>query len=139
MLLFLGVFLFKESVSRPLLAVFCISTYIGVFGLVYFSNTMTDGALFGDALALMAALMYATYLLIISKLGKESSINIIFYTTLFTGLFGLIPALIESRDFLPSSKDRNIQFICHGDYYAKLEVNFLLLTACQNLQHLLAP
>ena len=52
----------------------------------------------------MAAFMYATYLLIISKLGKESSINIIFYTTLFTGLFGLIPALIESRDFLPTSK-----------------------------------
>jgi drug/metabolite transporter (DMT)-like permease len=99
----LGVFLFKESVSSRFLLSFA-STYIGVFGLVYFSNTMTDGALFGDALALMAALMYATYLLIISKLGKESSINIIFYTTLFTGLFGLIPALIESRDFLPSSK-----------------------------------
>jgi len=99
----LGIFLFKESVSSRFLISF-VSTYIGVFGLVYFSNTKSDGALFGDALALMAAFMYATYLLIISRLGKESSINIIFYTTLFTCLFSLNPALIESRDFLPSSK-----------------------------------
>jgi drug/metabolite transporter (DMT)-like permease len=99
----LGIFLFKESVSGRFLVSF-VSTYVGVFGLVYFSSTNTDGALFGDALALMAALMYATYLLIISRLGKESSINIIFYTTLFTCLFSLIPALIESRDFLPASK-----------------------------------
>ena len=99
----LGIFLFKESVSSRFLISF-VSTYIGVFGLVYFSNTKADGALFGDALALMAAFMYATYLLIISRLGKESSINIIFYTTLFTCLFSLIPALIESRDFLPSSQ-----------------------------------
>ncbi|MGY8772276.1 MAG: DMT family transporter, partial [Gammaproteobacteria bacterium] len=99
----LGIFLFKESVSGRFLMSF-VSTYVGVFGLVYFSSTKTDGALFGDALALMAAFMYATYLLIISRLGKESSINIIFYTTLFTCLFSLIPALIESRDFLPASK-----------------------------------
>ena len=99
----LGVFLFKESVSKQFLLSFAL-TYTGVLGLVYFSNTITEGALLGDALALMAAFMYATYLLIISKLGKESSINIIFYTTLFTCLFGLIPALIESRDFLPTSK-----------------------------------
>ena len=51
----------------------------------------------------MAAFLYAIYLLIISRLGKESSINIIFYTTLFTGMFGLVFALIESREFLPSS------------------------------------
>jgi drug/metabolite transporter (DMT)-like permease len=99
----LGIFLFKESVSGRFLVSF-VSTYVGVFGLVYFSSTKTDGALFGDALALMAAFMYAIYLLIISRLGKESSINIIFYTTLFTCLFSLIPALIESRDFLPASK-----------------------------------
>ncbi|MDB4029153.1 DMT family transporter [Gammaproteobacteria bacterium] len=99
----LGIFLFKESVSGRFLLSF-VSTYIGVFGLVYFSNTKADGALFGDALALMAAFMYATYLLIISKLGRESSINIIFYTTFFTCLFSLIPAFIESRDFLPTSK-----------------------------------
>ena len=99
----LGIFLFKESVSGRFLVSF-VSSYVGVFGLVYFSSTKTDGALFGDALALMAAFMYAIYLLIISRLGKESSINIIFYTTLFTCLFSLIPALIESRDFLPASK-----------------------------------
>ena len=98
-----GVFLFKESISRSFLASF-ILTYVGVFGLVYFSSSKTDGTLFGDGLALMAAFLYATYLLIISRLGKESSINIIFYTTLFACLFSLVPAIIESKDFLPSSR-----------------------------------
>ena len=97
----LGVLLFKESISGRFLLSFAL-TYAGVFGLVYFSNLKTAGTLFGDGLALMAAFMYATYLLIISRLGKESSINIIFYTTLFTCIFSLVPALIESREFLPS-------------------------------------
>ena len=97
----LGVLLFKESISGRFLLSFAL-TYAGVFGLVYFSNLKTEGTLFGDGLALMAAFMYATYLLIISRLGKESSINIIFYTTLFTCIFSLVPALIESREFLPS-------------------------------------
>jgi drug/metabolite transporter (DMT)-like permease len=97
----LGVLLFKESISGRFLLSFTL-TYAGVFGLVYFSNLKTAGTLFGDGLALMAAFMYATYLLIISRLGKESSINIIFYTTLFTCIFSLVPALIESREFLPS-------------------------------------
>jgi drug/metabolite transporter (DMT)-like permease len=81
-------------------------TYVGVIGLVYFSNSITESGLFGDLLALAAALLYATYLLIISRLGTESSINIIFYTTFFTALFSLIFALFESRDFLPSSLDQ---------------------------------
>ena len=97
----LGVLLFKESISGRFLLSFAL-TYAGVFGLVYFSNLKTAGTLFGDGLALMAAFMYATYLLIISRLGKESSINIIFYTTLFTCIFSLVPALVESREFLPS-------------------------------------
>ena len=97
-----GVLIFKETISRNFILSF-ILTYIGVIGLVYFSNSKTEGALIGDAMALFAALLYATYLLIISRLGKESAINIIFYTTLFTCFFGLIFALFESRVFLPSS------------------------------------
>ena len=98
----LGVLIFKESISPRFIISFAL-TYVGVFGLIYFSSPKVEGALFGDFLALMAAFLYATYLLIISRLGKESSINIIFYTTLFTCLFSLIPALIESKIFLPGS------------------------------------
>ena len=104
----LGVFLFKESLVSGRFLLSFVSTYIGVFGLVYFSNTMAEGALLGDALALMAAFMYATYLLIISKLGKESSINIIFYTTLFTCLFGLIPALHRIKRLSANKQVRDI-------------------------------
>jgi len=101
-LVLFGVFVFNESISRKFLFSFVL-TYIGVIGLVYFSNAQSDGALIGDGLALIAAFLYAVYLLIISRLGKESAINIIFYTTLFTSFFGLIFALFESRVFLPSS------------------------------------
>ena len=97
-----AVLIFKESVSRRFMLSFVL-TFIGVIGLIYFSNTKTEGALIGDGIALVAAFLYAAYLLIISRLGEESSINIIFYTTLFTGIFGLIFALFESKDFLPNS------------------------------------
>ena len=97
-----AVLIFKESVSSRFMLSFVL-TFIGVIGLIYFSNIKTEGALMGDGIALMAAFLYAAYLLIISRLGEESSINIIFYTTLFTGIFGLIFALFESKDFLPNS------------------------------------
>lgn len=97
-----AVLIFKESVSRRFMLSFVL-TFIGVIGLIYFSNIKTEAALIGDGIALLAAFLYATYLLIISRLGEESSINIIFYTTLFTGIFGLIFALFESKDFLPNS------------------------------------
>ena len=97
-----AVLIFKESVSRRFMLSFVL-TFIGVIGLIYFSNIKTEGALIGDGIALVAAFLYAAYLLIISRLGEESSINIIFYTTLFTGIFGLIFALFESKDFLPNS------------------------------------
>ena len=97
-----AVLIFKESVSRRFMLSFVL-TFIGVIGLIYFSNIKTESALIGDGIALVAAFLYAAYLLIISRLGEESSINIIFYTTLFTGIFGLIFALFESKDFLPNS------------------------------------
>ena len=97
-----AVLIFKESISRQFILSFVL-TFVGVLGLIYFSKIKTEGALMGDGIALMAAFLYAAYLLIISRLGEESSINIIFYTTLFTGMFGLVFALFESRDFLPSS------------------------------------
>jgi drug/metabolite transporter (DMT)-like permease len=100
-----AVLIFKEPISKQFILSFTL-TFVGVIGLIYFSNIKTEGALLGDGIALMAAFLYATYLLIISRLGEESSINIIFYTTLFTGMFGLVFALFESRDFLPSSSSQ---------------------------------
>ena len=97
-----AVLIFKESVSWRFMLSFAL-TFIGVIGLIYFSNIKTEAALIGDGIALVAAFLYAAYLLIISRLGEESSINIIFYTTLFTGIFSLILALFESKDFLPNS------------------------------------
>ena len=52
---------------------------------------------------MVAAVCYATYLLIISKLGKETSLNIIFYTTFFCCLFSIIPMSFETGLYFPQT------------------------------------
>ena len=93
---------FKEKPAKGFTASFVI-TYIGIIGLIVFSNNYINGKILGDILCLFAAFGYATYLLIISKLGKETALNIIFYTTLFCSIFAIIPMLLESGNKLPSS------------------------------------
>ena len=84
---------FKEKPSKGFASSFFF-TYIGIIGLIIFSNNYLNGKILGDILCLFAALGYAIYLLIISKLGKETALNIIFYTTLFCSIFALIPMFL---------------------------------------------
>ena len=98
----LSFFILKEIPNKEFFLSFLI-TYLGIFGLIYFSNNYTSGKIFGDILSLIAALFYATYLFLISRLGREQSINIIFYTTLFCCLFSIPTSIFESSNFIPSS------------------------------------
>ena len=98
----LSFILFKEKLSTGFLFSFVI-TYSGIIGLIYFSNNYANGKLLGDLLCLVAAFFYGVYLLIISKLGKENSLNIIFYTTLFCCIFSIIPMIVEGGDIFPAS------------------------------------
>jgi len=93
---------FKERLSKEFLISFLI-TYIGIVGLIYYSNNYINGKVLGDILCLVAALFYGIYLLVISKLGNENSLNIIFYTTLFCCIFSIIPMLIEDGNMIPVS------------------------------------
>ena len=93
---------FKERLTKGFLLSFLV-TYIGIVGLIYFSNNYVNGKLLGDILCLIAAFFYGVYLLVIAKLGKENSLNIIFYTTLFCCLFSIIPMMIEGGNLIPSS------------------------------------
>ena len=79
---------FKERLTRGFLLSFLV-TYIGIVGLIYFSNNYLNGKLLGDILCLIAAFFYGVYLLVISRLGKENSLNIIFYTTFFCCSYGI--------------------------------------------------
>ena len=54
-------------------------------------------------MCLIAAFFYGIYLLIIAKLGKENSLNIIFYTTFFCCIFSIIPMFIEGGNIYPES------------------------------------
>ena len=93
---------FKERLTKGFLLSFLV-TYIGIVGLIYFSNNYVNGKLLGDILCLIAALFYGIYLLVIARLGKENSLNIIFYTTFFCCLFSIIPMIIEGDNMIPSS------------------------------------
>ena len=91
---------FQEKIKRGFYKSFLI-TYIGIFGMIYFSNSYQSGKLIGDLVVIVAAIGYALYLLIISKLGAERPIIIIFYTTLFCSIYGLFAGIIESDYVIP--------------------------------------
>ena len=119
----LGFILFKEKLSKTFIRSFLI-TYIGIIGLIYYSNNYINGKVLGDILCLVAALFYAVYLVVIAKLGKENSLNIIFYTTLFCCLFSVVPMLIQGGNMIPASKFEwinllSLAFLCQfgGQYF----------------------
>ena len=119
----LGFIIFKEKLSKTFIRSFLI-TYIGIIGLIYYSNNYINGKVLGDILCLVAALFYAVYLLVIAKLGKENSLNIIFYTTLFCCLFSVLPMLIQGGNMIPASKFEwinllSLAFLCQfgGQYF----------------------
>ena len=119
----LGFIIFREKLSKSFVTSFLI-TYIGIIGLIYYSNNYINGKVLGDILCLVAALFYAVYLLVIAKLGKENSLNIIFYTTLFCCLFSVLPMLIQGGNMIPASKFEwinllSLAFLCQfgGQYF----------------------
>jgi drug/metabolite transporter (DMT)-like permease len=119
----LSFIIFKEKLSKGFLLSFLI-TYIGIIGLIYFSNNYSNGKFLGDFLCLVAAFFYGVYLLIIAKLGKEKSLNIIFYTTFFCCIFSIIPMIIEGGNIFPASSFEWINlillaFLCQfgGQYF----------------------
>ena len=110
---------FKEKPQKGFASSFFI-TYIGILGLIIFSNNYANGKILGDILCMVAAVCYATYLLIISKLGKETSLNIIFYTTFFCCLFSIVPMSFETGLYFPQT---------HFEW-----VNLVLLDSCASLE-----
>ena len=98
----LAYLVFKEKPQKGFMLSFFI-TYIGILGLIIFSNNYANGKILGDILCMVAAICYATYLLIISRLGKETSLNIIFYTTFFCCLFSIIPMSFEAGLYFPQT------------------------------------
>ena len=95
---FMTFLIFKQRLEKIFL------TYAGIVGLIFFSNNYANGKVIGDLMCLLAAFFYAIYLLVISRLGKESALTIIFYTTFFCCLFSLPFAFIESGLSMPSTK-----------------------------------
>lgn len=96
--------IFKESLSRKNIFYFVL-TYIGVAGLIYFSSQEAVNPNYGDALSLFSAFCYAVYLLVLTRLGNEDAVTVIFFTSFFCGLLGLLVAINESSVWLPSLQD----------------------------------
>ena len=98
----LAYIIFKEVPAKGFGLSFLI-TYLGITGLIIFSNNYANGKIIGDLLCVIAAVGYAIYLLIIAKLGKETSLNLIFYTTLFCCLFSILPMMLDSGLNVPAT------------------------------------
>jgi drug/metabolite transporter (DMT)-like permease len=98
----LAFLIFKEKPAKGF-GISFFTTYIGIIGLIIFSNNFTSGRVFGDILCMIAAIGYAIYLLVISRLGKETSLNIIFYTTFFCCLFSILPMILDGGNDIPTS------------------------------------
>lgn len=74
-----------------------------MIGLIYFSSKTGISSLVGDLISLVAGILYAVYLIIISRLGNESALKIIFYTTVFCAFYAFIFGMIESNQSWPSN------------------------------------
>ena len=102
--------IFKEVPAKGFGISFLI-TYLGITGLIIFSSNYANGKIIGDLLCIIAAIGYGIYLLIIAKLGKETPLNLIFYTTLFCCLFSIIPMMLDSGVNFPKSNFEWINLI----------------------------
>ena len=94
--------IFREEPAKGFGVSFLI-TYLGITGLIIFSNNYANGKIIGDLLCIIAAIGYGIYLLIIAKLGKETSLNLIFYSTLFCCLFSIVPMILDAGVNFPKS------------------------------------
>jgi len=94
--------IFKEIPAKGFGLSFLI-TYLGITGLIIFSDNYLNGKIIGDLICIIAAIGYGIYLLIIAKLGEETSLNIIFYTTFFCCIFSIVPMLLDSGLNFPRS------------------------------------
>jgi drug/metabolite transporter (DMT)-like permease len=91
---------YNEQIKSKFLLSFLI-TYGGIVGLIYYSNSYEAGKLHGDLAVIIAAISYAIYLLILSRLGDEDPFVVIFYTTLFCCLYSIPIGLVESGIQVP--------------------------------------
>lgn len=108
-----GILFLKES-WRPFILVPVILTYFGITGLVTSFEGFSLSANLGDVISFIASLLYALYLICLSRLGGEHPFKIIFYTTFFCCIISLPLALYESPNFLPASGTQLFYLVCLG-------------------------
>ena len=108
-----GILFLKES-WRPFFLVPVILTYFGITGLVTSFEGFSLSANLGDVISFIASLLYALYLICLSRLGGEHPFKIIFYTTFFCCFISLPLALYESPNFLPKSGTQLFYLVCLG-------------------------
>jgi drug/metabolite transporter (DMT)-like permease len=73
----LAYIVFKEKPQKGFASSFFI-TYIGILGLIIFSNNYANGKILGDILCMVAAVCYATYLIDNIKVRKRNLIKYYF-------------------------------------------------------------
>ena len=108
-----GILFLKES-WRPFFLVPVFITYLGIAGLVTSFEGFSMNANLGDVISFIASLLYALYLICLSRLGGEHPFKIIFYTTFFCCLISFPLALYESPHYLPETTTQFFYLVCLG-------------------------
>lgn len=96
-------FLYKENISRNFLIGLLLAV-LGLFILITGKQNTTDGNIFGDLLAVMTSIFYATFLLIVYKVRKRaSSVQVMYYSAYGSLIVLLIASLTIEGLSYPSS------------------------------------
>ena len=89
-------------------------TYFGIIGLVTSFESFTFDSIAGDIVSFIASLLYALYLVCLSRLGGEHPFKVIFFTTLFCCFLSFPIGIYESSKVLPATSYELIFLVCLG-------------------------
>lgn len=96
-------FLYKEKISRNFLVGLLLAV-LGLFILISGKQNETDGNIFGDILAFMTSIFYATFLLIVYQVRKRvSSVQVMYYSAYGSLIVLLLASLVIEGVSYPSS------------------------------------
>lgn len=87
-------FLYKEKISKQFLIGLCLAI-MGLFVLISGKQNINEGNIFGDTLAFITSIFYATFLLIVYKVRtRVSSIQVMYYSSYGSLIVLLFASLI---------------------------------------------
>ncbi|AFS79646.1 drug/metabolite transporter, EamA family [Gottschalkia acidurici 9a] len=104
------IFTRDEKISK-MLVIGCLISILGVFLVIFNGTFRLDINPLGDILALIAAILWALYSLLLKKVDKRYSSLYVVRRTFFYGLITMIPAILLLKDDISFNYEINLSLI----------------------------